>query len=123
MSATITELQTKVFEKIQCGGCGIEYFVPDHWMRKRKEDGNGFTCPNGCNRIFTDSTADKLSHAQSALSAAQAQLRLERDQKAAAENRLARLKNRVSKGVCPYCHRTVSQMAKHMTSKYPDWKA
>lgn len=33
----------------------------------------------------------------------------------------ARLKKRVSAGVCPCCHRTVKQMAKHIKTKHPDF--
>jgi hypothetical protein len=32
-----------------------------------------------------------------------------------------RLRNRAKSGVCPCCNRTVSQLARHMASKHPDF--
>jgi hypothetical protein len=32
-----------------------------------------------------------------------------------------RLRNRAKAGVCPCCKRTVSQLARHMASKHPDF--
>lgn len=34
----------------------------------------------------------------------------------------AKLKKRASAGICPCCNRTVSQMARHMKSKHPEFK-
>lgn len=38
-----------------------------------------------------------------------------------AERKLATHKKRASAGVCPCCNRTVSQMARHMQAKHPDY--
>ena len=39
-----------------------------------------------------------------------------------AEAALASAKKRAAAGVCPCCHRTVSQMARHIATKHPDYK-
>ena len=48
------------FKKIECGGCGIEFFVPKKFYEDLKETKKGFTCPNGCNRKFTKSKSEEL---------------------------------------------------------------
>jgi hypothetical protein len=37
---------------VTCGGCGIEYAIPDALYSDLKATGRGFTCPNGCRRHF-----------------------------------------------------------------------
>lgn len=39
------------------------------------------------------------------------------------KGQVTRLRNRAAVGVCPCCTRTVSQMARHMATKHPDFKA
>lgn len=37
---------------ITCGGCGVEYAIPDSLYRDLKATSRVFTCPNGCRRHF-----------------------------------------------------------------------
>lgn len=123
---TVT-LETKV-----CPTCGITYAVPEVFIRQRRDSGGDWHCPNGHTLHFCESSVDKLkaqlAAQESETRAAKLREQLERDQKQAAERQLSeerskmvRLKKRVSAGTCPCCKRTVSQLARHMKSKHPDF--
>lgn len=44
-------------------------------------------------------------------------------QAAASRGQVTKLRKRAGAGVCPCCNRTVSQMARHMAAKHPDFAA
>ena len=108
-----------------CGECGIEFTVPEHFYQERLKTGKGWNCPNGHNRAFKESEADKMrrerdiaiqQRARSEQEAArEVQLRLK------AERETKRLKKRAAAGTCPCCQRTVTQMARHMKTKHPEF--
>jgi hypothetical protein len=94
------------------------------------------TCPNGHPWVYAagESDFDKLRRERDRLTqriaekddeiAHQKLLREEAEKSAAARKGvITRLKNRASAGVCPCCNRTVLQMARHMATKHPGFKA
>lgn len=113
--------------KMECGGCGIVFAVPEHWYSAKVNCHGSFTCPNGCSRKFTAQTE-----------AEQFKARLEKEQREAArlreqavhaerakdkaEKSLTRLKKRAAAGVCPCCNRTVAQLAAHMKAKHAQFR-
>lgn len=113
------------FTMHECGGCGIAFFVPSRWLKRKKEEHGSFYCPNGCNRIFTGKTeADKLKE----------QLE-ESERKRAADhenlqnkfldemnraNGLEKKLKRVHNGVCPCCNRTFQNLGRHIKTKHPE---
>lgn len=121
----------------ECPRCGaFVALTPDQW--KRREDGRdndlearGYTCPNGHTYGWWESEADRLrkqltaaQESNNSLVSQRRQLELERD---IAERKLkdseatkVRLIKRVNAGVCPHCHRTVSQLARHIKTKHGD---
>ena len=105
-------------------------------VAQRKAEGFTFYCPHGHGQVFRagETEADKLRRARDNLK--QQQARYEdwlRDanearksaerQAAAAKGQVTRLKNRASAGVCPCCNRTITQLARHMKTKHPDFVA
>lgn len=110
-----------------CGGCGIQFAVPEAWRAEKKETGKGWYCPNGCSRVYKESD----------VAAAKAELEAERDRhqrtlarlnaaetaEQKAKRELKRVNKRVSAGVCPCCNRTFQQLARHMKTKHPDHSA
>lgn len=114
MGEAITQLVT--LESISCGECGILYAMPDWKLNRLRETGEGFFCPNGHNRIFTETTVNKLRK-QLESQTREATRQAERALKA--EKEVKRLNKRTSLGVCPCCKRTFSQLARHMKSKHP----
>lgn len=106
--------------------CGVLFAAPEHMLDKRREDGKSFYCPNGHSLVYGSENA-KLK----------AQLQRERDRagrlaarldqteasRRAYKGQATRIKNRVSKGVCPCCNRSFRDLARHMKSKHPDFAA
>lgn len=109
------------------GECGIEFSVPDHFYKERKENGKGWHCPNGHLRVFRESDLDKMRRERD--NAIQQKARAEQEASAnlrayeRAQKETKRLKKRAAVGVCPCCSRTVGQLARHMKTKHPDFVA
>jgi chromosome segregation ATPase len=103
-----------------CGECGIEFDVPDHFYRERKETGGDWYCPNGHIRVFRESDVEKLRRERDRL---QQRIACVEDEKRAAEKQVARLKKRASSGTCPCCQRTFANMSRHMKHKHPEFVA
>lgn len=118
---TISEYRTVTFTSVRCYKCDLEFFAPSTFWEERHRLGDAFYCPSGHCQLFTKSTKQQLEETERALAASRTKLQLERDQKAAAEASLERLKKRTSKGVCPCCNRTFSQLGRHMECKHPNW--
>lgn len=136
MANGYSTIDGRQFARLICGKCGIEHFVPkafDDEQLKLGKDG-GWHCPNGHSRIYFESEADKIRRERDRLRQQLAQkddeIRWQRTQREAAERsasarkgQITKLRNRAAAGVCPCCNRTVSQMAKHMATKHPGFKA
>lgn len=121
-----------------CYKCKSEMWLPqelyDAAMRGRSKI--TFFCAYGHSQVFADgeTTEDILRRERDMLKQQMAfkddvirkrgEL-LEASTKEAAMLRsgLVKSRKRASAGVCPCCHRTVRQMALHMRSKHPDFKA
>lgn len=120
------QIQTSLqFETEECYKCGVLFAVTrdlrENWLRDKTQ----FYCPNGHPQSYTESTADKL---RKELAAKEQALAWEKARTASLDQQLmkerkatAKLKRRISVGVCPCCQRTVSQLARHMQAKHPDY--
>jgi hypothetical protein len=95
MGQTISTLLE--FEILSCPVCGVHYGIEEKFIKRKREKGDDWFCPNGHNLISKNLTID----------------RLEKDIKKA--NRKAKA------GVCPCCNRTFKQLADHMKVKHPDF--
>lgn len=120
------ETHTLTLVKITCCKCGILFGVPRHWRNKRKEDHNGFYCPNGhCQYFSSDSDVERLEKQNKQLEARNSHLndQLESTQKSrnAYMGHLNRTKKRIAAGVCPCCRRTFQNVAKHMANQHPSY--
>jgi DNA repair exonuclease SbcCD ATPase subunit len=115
---------TETFEQLTCGGCGIHFYVPEHWLKKKRNEEAGFHCPNGCSRVFVgENEADKLKRQ---LQQAQQELANKSVEKIQIERQLENLQKqlkRVQKGTCPCCKRSFSDLKRHMATKHPDVKS
>lgn len=119
--------QQIVLQEIVCGTCGITYAVPQDWIQNRRAEKGDIHCPNGCRRVWCESDADRLRKqleaAQNDLRSAKCEvlrkqqlLEVEQREKARLELKL----HRVSKGVCPCCKRTFSNLGRHMATKHAE---
>lgn len=132
MSETIT--QSTTYERQDCVNCGVAFFIPkflDQMIRSHK--GQSFYCPNGHSMSYREGDVERLKRELNAARQREETIRkqtetalFERDVARAAvtsaEKTQRRLRKRIAAGVCPCCHRTVSQMARHMKTKHPEFE-
>jgi hypothetical protein len=130
MSQTITfgvDLTT-----INCGACGGTYAISEVYREKKYQTGGSWHCPycevgwgysgNSENeKLKRDLAAERARRDQAEAKARVAELetRAARAQTTRAKNATKRLKVRAAAGTCSCCHRTFSQLARHMAHKHP----
>lgn len=123
-----------MFEQQECVDCFCKFGVPIGFTASRRSDKRRFFCPNGHSMSYTESDADKLRRERDRLAQqlaykddliADERRRREEAERATSAQKgvVTKLRKRASAGVCPCCNRTVSQMARHMASKHPTFKA
>lgn len=125
MGQVVTIYSQLAFVTIECYRCGVIFAVLDDLHRNLREKKHSFYCPNGHSQAYTESEADRL---RKELADKERALAWEKERAASLDKQVtkekkanARLKRRVSVGVCPCCQRTVSQLAKHIQTKHPDY--
>jgi hypothetical protein len=119
MSYSITETITLATE--QCYKCGITFAMPEQFQKNCQRDGETFYCPNGHGQVYGDTTRKQLEDAKKRLSQKEFELMTERNLHLATQKKLNNLKKRVSKGVCPCCHRQFVNMTRHMENQHPEF--
>ena len=123
MGALLNFEQTQVVES--CCNCGIAFSMPQGFVRKRREDGVLWYCPNGHAQHYTETEVMRL---QRELDRRTLEVEAQTRRATVAEERerrttrkLRRVEKRVANGVCPCCNRSFVQLARHMKSKHPDY--
>lgn len=119
MSGTVTHIIT--LETTTCAACGVVFGIPDYLIKKKKETGEDFYCPNGHSLVFGNSENKRLREAlqkeKSARESAEAQsqewfTKFEKERK-----EKSRIQKRVHAGVCTCCNRHFVDLERHMKSK------
>jgi hypothetical protein len=109
------------FKSIECCTCGLTFYVPSAWYKKKQDDHSGFPCPNGCRLIFNgESESDRL---KKQLAQAERELANKTSEKIQLEGQLEKTQKqlrRVHRGTCPCCKRTFQNLRRHMESKHPE---
>ena len=102
--------------------CGIGLAVPENlYSHAQQTDRNHIYCPLGHTFVFRDNYEKKLEAEQRRHRATKDLLHAEERSHIATRGHLTRTKKRVAAGVCPCCHRTFQQLARHMKNKHPDY--
>lgn len=124
MNLLIQESLTVEFKQLDCGGCGITYFVPTTWYNERVNNRGSFSCPNGCSRIFTAKSKEELLKEQFTKDRESYQSMLR-----TSENEIQRLKSLLTAqtnteikskaGTCKICNRDFKNLKLHNEIKYP----
>lgn len=111
-----------------CWKCKCVYHLPSELHdAARRSESISFWCPYEHSAHFPQGETDEDKLRRELNSQRQQNARLEDEARASraaalkAEKATKRLKKRVAAGVCPCCHRTVGQMAKHMATKHPEF--
>ena len=131
MGTTFT--RTASYEIINCCSCGFSVGLPAEFVHRRKKDGKRFYCPS-CSKgqSWQKTEEDRLREqlAKETLRLEQAQrdrdrTRLDATQakrsRAHYKGEVTRLKNRITKGVCPCCNRHFTNLERHMAGQHPDY--
>ena len=119
---------------ITCCRCKVQFGMTEEFYGIAQQRGETFTwyCPNGHAQIFSarESEEDKLRRERDRLKQSIAEwMDAESEQReraqlaerraAAARGQVTKLKNRASKGICPCCNRTFTNLQRHMATKHP----
>lgn len=120
-------MATSVLTQMKCGECGIDYAMPEFLYQARLVDHHSFYCPNGHNRHYpagkteVEKLREQLADVQAARDHADQQRRAAEANVERLRKAEKRTKKRAAAGVCPCCQRTVSQMARHIKTKHPEY--
>jgi hypothetical protein len=106
--------------------CGIAVAIPANLYTTAHRRKHDVYCPLGHTFVFGDTLADQLREERHRHAATRELLEAEERARLAEERshaqtrgQLRKTRERVAAGVCPFCHRTFSQLARHMKSKHP----
>lgn len=114
-------------EFVRCAECGCEFGMPKVFVSARRNDKRSFYCPNGHSLSFKECEVDRLRRERDRLKQREAMLedeaRAARERAEKAESATKRLKKKAAAGSCPCCKRTFANMARHMQTKHPEFKA
>ena len=116
---TINAQVTFVVE--DCCNCGIAFAMTKELQTRRLEDQRSFYCPNGHSQSYTGKTeAQKLREQVERLEIQRDHARdatdRERKSHAATKGQLTKMRNRVTRGVCPAdgCKRSFTDLHDHV---------
>jgi HAMP domain-containing protein len=115
---------------LDCSVCGSLFGLTADLEGRRRKDGANFYCPNGHSQRFTKSELERAQaeteRLKRELHTTRATLTLveqTRDEVITLNGKLSKqqraLRQRLKAGVCPCCHRTFQQLARHMAGKHP----
>ena len=120
-----------VLVRVRCW-CGIQHAVPSSLREEQlRQFNDGRTpesiyCPLGHqHRPVGLTEVKKLQHRLhqqlAAYDQVKAELRNTENSRRAEKAAKTRLKNRIANGVCPCCHRTFANLARHMGKQHPKY--
>lgn len=105
------------FELMNCGQCGINFYVPYWFYQDRYDSGTDWYCPNGHNRIYKESYTTQL---KKELEATQRRLDIAKSDAHREMKLRQKLEKRIRCGVCPKCSRSFQNLRRHMATKHPE---
>lgn len=99
--------------------CGIAVAIPSNLNRVAHDEGKSVYCPLGHTFVYNDTYKERFEKEKRRAKAARELLHAEERSHASTRGHLTRVKKRAAAGVCPCCHRTFQQLARHMKNKHP----
>lgn len=125
-----------LYEWQTCITCGVVYTVPEALINHQRKEGGYHYCCNGHSQGWSkeqsqsEKTRLERDRLRQQLAQKDDEINAQIRARESAENKLSqatktvrKLTVRASAGTCPCCNRTVSQMARHMKSKHPEFIA
>lgn len=106
----------------ECCNCGMMFAMPEDYRAKKVKNKTLFYCPAGHAQSYIGETFErKLENERRRAAAAEGRAERLEYRRRAAVGQVTKIKNRISRGVCPCCNRTFQDLARHMQSKHPDY--
>lgn len=116
---------------IQCGACGVLFAIPKSLDDRNQRTGESWYCPNGHNRVYAQTTEQKLKKQldEAKRCAAYFENRLDDEKRsheatvrsrAAMKGQVTKLKKSVQAGECPCCGKSFPNLKAHMCT-HPDF--
>jgi hypothetical protein len=130
---TVLEFPNKL-EQVVCCECGVMYAIPALLRQQKLKDHSNFYCPNGHKQYYAGQTEEdrlrkELEAKQAELDRKQRLLMEQLELRTAAERsaiaykaQTTKLKNRILRGVCPFCNRHFDNLERHMKTKHAEEK-
>jgi hypothetical protein len=125
-----TMIYTGTLVVATCPVCGIGHAIPEALNTQARRHGQAVYCPLGHSWIYTKTVEQDLAEAKRDANYYKNRLSAELEARQRTERRLTatrgvvtRTKKRIAAGVCPCCHRTFQQLARHMAGQHPDYAA
>lgn len=111
---------------VSCCVCHVAFAFAKDLYNQRLKDHAWFYCPNGHAQHFQgEAEVDRLKRQleeQRNRTVEYTKLwEHEQRSKAVYRGKLKALKGRIKNGVCPCCHRSFVQLARHMATKHPNY--
>lgn len=104
--------------------CGIYHAMPRQLYDEAHKLGRATYCPLGHSGVYKNSAIELARQARirAEARAARAEDRAEVAERRcrAAVGQVTKMKNRVKKGVCPFCKRTFANVTAHMETQHKD---
>ena len=118
--------KTKVFETVvtftTCATCALPIALTERQLKSFRESGGNMYCVLGHQSHFGQTESARLRNelvgSQDKVAHLETQLRNSQGLLDAETKKRQRLMKRVENGVCPHCHRTFQQLARHMKDKH-----
>lgn len=111
-----------------CCECSMEFSFPRAFYEMKKADSGDFYCPHGHQQHYSkgksreDLLKEQLYKATREIEFHKNHRQHIEKELIAKKGQLTKLKNRVSKGVCPCCNRQFANLHRHMACKHPEFK-
>lgn len=123
-----TYTYTNTLTVIECAACHMDFAVQNEFQRDRRSDHTRFYCPAGHVNYYpqksdVDKARARAEHAEARATALKDQLDATERSRRALKGQVTKVRNRVSKGVCPCCNRHFENVERHMTTKHPEYAA
>ena len=111
---------------ISCGECGGIYAITERYRKQKHDKGGYWNCPYcqsnwGYGESEIDRLKKKVEQEKKRTEWAKQDLKNTENKLRAAKGQVTKIKNRVSKGVCPCCNRTFQNLHRHMENQHPKW--
>ena len=104
--------------------CGIAFAIPNNlydWMHRR--EGSSCYCPIGHTLVFSNTLQEQNDKLKQRVQATRDLLEAEERSHRATKGQVTRMRKRESAGVCPCCNRSFQNVARHMSTKHPEYAA